>query len=117
IRRQTRHRFAFRETRPRDWKAAENTEKSGLVTDFRGPWLPVVGAVEFAFLRRERTRLHCRGGEGPRANGPVCLESLPYPTRPHRRPIDGGVARSSAAEGAETTSAPLPWYWPCSYYD
>ena len=35
IRRQTRPRFAFAETRTRGWKASQNAEKSGLLSDIR----------------------------------------------------------------------------------
>jgi hypothetical protein len=63
IQRPSRTRFAVREDKTRGRKSAERDGYTGLVTDTGDHGYPDIQAVEFAFLRRRRTRPrhHCEG--------------------------------------------------------
>src|SRR5262245_26968977 len=91
--RQTRPRFAFRGTRPRHWKAAENAEKTGFGSDIRGAVTRRrvsrrgrVSTLKANWEGRRATRN--RGGD---ANGQAdCLAKAAARTRlPRKSSVDG----------------------------
>src|SRR5262245_44118214 len=54
--------------------------RTGLVTDFRGPWPPVVGAVEVGSLRRGELVLTAVAGAGERPMAPAIAKRCHTPS-------------------------------------